>query len=39
LPAAFFAVFAFAIYTPGGYWIELFMYRRRMQRKQQAAGK
>jgi Flp pilus assembly protein TadB len=28
-----FAVFAFVLYTPGGYYMELFMYRRRMRRK------
>ena len=40
LPSAlFFAVFAFLLYTPGGYYLEMFMYRRRMQRKQQATRK
>jgi Flp pilus assembly protein TadB len=35
--AAIFAVFALVIYIPAGYYIELMMYRRRMQKK--AAGK
>lgn len=33
--AAIFAVFALALYIPGGYYMELFMYRRRQARKQQ----
>jgi Flp pilus assembly protein TadB len=33
--AAFFAVFAAALYIPGGYYMELYMYRRRQRRKQQ----
>ena len=33
--AFFFALFAFALYVPGGYYMELFMYRRRQKRKQQ----
>ncbi len=37
--ALFFAVFALLLYAPGGYYIELFMYRRRMQRKRQAERK
>src|SRR6202042_2654482 len=37
--ALFFAVFACLIYIPGGYYVEMFMYRRRMQKKQQAARK
>lgn len=39
--AALFALFALLLYIPGGYYMELFMYRRRQQRKkqQQAAGK
>ena len=37
--AAIFAVLALLIYIPGGYYIELVMYRRRMQKKQQAARK
>jgi Flp pilus assembly protein TadB len=37
--AAIFAVFALVIYIPAGYYIEMIMYRRRMQKKQQAAGK
>src|ERR1700746_3746570 len=32
--ALFFAVFALLLYIPGGYYIELFMYRRRMAKKQ-----
>lgn len=34
--AAFFAVFAAALYIPGGYYMESYMYRRRQKRKQQA---
>jgi Flp pilus assembly protein TadB len=34
--AAFFAVFALALYIPSGYYFELMMYRRRQKRKQQA---
>jgi hypothetical protein len=37
--AVFFALFALAIYIPAGYYIELIMYRRRMQKKQQAAAR
>jgi Flp pilus assembly protein TadB len=37
--ALLFAAFALVIYIPAGYYIELIMYRRRMQKKQQAAGK
>ena len=36
--ALFFAVFACAIYIPGGYYIEMFMYRRRLQKKQQGGA-
>ena len=32
--AAIFAVFALALYIPGGYYMESYMYRRRQQRKQ-----
>jgi Flp pilus assembly protein TadB len=35
--ALFFAVFACALYIPGGYYIELYMYRRRQQKKQSGA--
>jgi Flp pilus assembly protein TadB len=35
--AAFLAVFAAVVYIPGGYYMELYMYRRRQRRKQQAA--
>ncbi len=35
--AGFFAIFAFAIYVPAGYYLELFMFRRRQRRK--AVGK
>jgi Flp pilus assembly protein TadB len=35
--AAAFAIVALALYVPGGYYMELFMYRRRQRRKQ--AGK
>jgi Flp pilus assembly protein TadB len=34
--AAIFAIFAAALYIPGGYYMELYMYRRRQRRKQQA---
>ena len=33
--AALFALFALVLYIPGGYYMELFMYRRRQKRKQQ----
>ncbi|MGN6867453.1 MAG: hypothetical protein ACTHMY_03505 [Solirubrobacteraceae bacterium] len=33
--AAIFAVFALALYIPGGYYMELWMYRRRQRRNQQ----
>jgi len=35
--AGFFAVFAFALYVPTGYYLELFLFRRRQRRK--VAGK
>ena len=35
--AILFALFALALYIPGGYYIELIMYRRRQKRRQQAA--
>jgi len=31
--AGFFAIFAFAIYVPADYYVELFMFRRRQRRK------
>jgi len=34
--ALFFALFALLLYIPGGYYIEMFMYRRRMAKKQGA---
>jgi hypothetical protein len=34
--AAIFALFALALYIPGGYYMELVMYRRRQRRQQQA---
>jgi Flp pilus assembly protein TadB len=38
--AVLFAVFAFLLYVPAGYYMELFMYRRRQhKKKQQAVGK
>jgi len=37
--AAFFAVLAAALYIPGGYYMESFMYQRRQKRKQQQTGK
>jgi Flp pilus assembly protein TadB len=33
--AAIFAVFALALYIPGGYYMELMMYRRRQRKRQQ----
>jgi Flp pilus assembly protein TadB len=40
IPSALvFALFAFALYVPGGYYMELMMYRRRQKQKQKAAGK
>ena len=36
--AALFALFALLLYIPGGYYMELFMYRRRQARKKQQAG-
>lgn len=36
--AALFAVFAFLLYVPAGYYMELFMFRRRQQKKRQAGG-
>jgi Flp pilus assembly protein TadB len=35
LSAALFAIFALALYIPGGYYMELTMYRRRQRRAQQ----
>ena len=37
--ALVFALFAFALYVPGGYYMELMMFRRRQKQKQKAAGK
>jgi Flp pilus assembly protein TadB len=37
--AALFALFAFALYVPGGYYMELMMYRRRQRRKEQQVRK
>jgi Flp pilus assembly protein TadB len=34
LSAALFAIFALALYIPGGYYMELMMYRRRQRRAQ-----
>jgi Flp pilus assembly protein TadB len=34
--AAIFALFALALYIPGGYYMELMMYRRRQRRAEQA---
>jgi hypothetical protein len=36
---ASFAVFAFILYVPAGYYMELFMYRRRMRNKARGRGK
>jgi hypothetical protein len=33
------AVLALVVYVPGGYYMELFMYRRRMQKKGQVPRK
>jgi Flp pilus assembly protein TadB len=35
--ALLFALFALALYVPGGYYMELWLYRRRQKRKQQVA--
>ena len=35
ISALIFAVFAFLLYVPAGYYVELVMYRRRMQKKGQ----
>ena len=37
--AAILAVISLALYIPGGYYIESFMYRRRLEKRKQAAGK
>jgi Flp pilus assembly protein TadB len=37
--ALFFAIFALVLYIPGGYYMELVMYRRRQKRKQEQADK
>jgi hypothetical protein len=34
--AALFAVVAFALYAPAGYYLELFLFRRRQRRKEAA---
>ncbi len=34
LPAVAFAVFSLALYVPGGYFLETFLYRRRMKKKE-----
>ncbi|HUB03621.1 MAG TPA: hypothetical protein VMA76_01070 [Solirubrobacteraceae bacterium] len=36
--AAILAVFSLVLYIPGGYYIESFMYRRRLQKSQQGQG-
>ena len=36
--AAIFAVFALALYIPGGYYMETWLYRRRQRRAQQSTG-
>jgi hypothetical protein len=33
LPSVVFALFAMAIYVPGGFYLEMFLYRRRMKGK------
>lgn len=35
--AAIFALFALALYVPGGYYMETWMYRRRQKRNEQPA--
>jgi hypothetical protein len=37
--AAILGLLALVLYIPGGYYMELFMYRRRQARKQKASGK
>lgn len=37
--AAIFALFALLLYIPSGYYLEMYMYRRRQRRKQEQAGK
>jgi Flp pilus assembly protein TadB len=37
--AAIFAVLAVAVYIPAGYYLELFMYRRRMRKRGETPGK
>jgi Flp pilus assembly protein TadB len=39
ISALIFAVLAFALYVPTGYYFEMSMYRRRQRKKAQAAGK
>jgi hypothetical protein len=34
LAALAFAVFSLALYVPGGYYLETFLYRRRMRKKE-----
>jgi hypothetical protein len=34
LPAVAFAVFSLALYVPGGYFLETFLWRRRMKKKE-----
>jgi hypothetical protein len=37
--AAILAVISLALYIPGGYYIEMFMYRRRLEKREQRARK
>jgi hypothetical protein len=37
--AAILAFFSLVLYIPGGYYLEMFMYRRRLAKRQQGSGK
>jgi hypothetical protein len=37
--AAILAFFSLILYIPGGYYLEMFMYRRRLAKRQQGSGK
>ncbi len=37
LQAAIFAIFAFALYVPSGYYLELFLFRRRQRKREESA--
>ncbi len=36
MAAVLFAVFAFALYVPSGYYLEQYLWRRRMRKKEEA---